>query len=114
MGGLATNRFVSDDLQADYSRKAAFTSLQDMMTRLRGMQFKDRIASEPADFVLTFGGGGRQLIAAWTAGEAREAVVNGATVLLTSRPVYFQPRQARQDAGDLAALCLLNPAGTAK
>ena len=54
-GGLATNRFVSDDLQADYSRKAAFTSLQDMMTRLRGMQFKDRIASEPADFVLTFG-----------------------------------------------------------
>ena len=76
-------------VRADYTRKAAFGALQEMMKRLQGMRFKERVASEPANFVLAFGGAGRTLIAAWTSGEARDAVVNGVTVLLTSRPVYF-------------------------
>jgi polysaccharide biosynthesis protein PslG len=130
--GFATNKFVSDDLQADvlvrmflmnrsfripisiayvavdrteayvpeeertygivradYSPKAAFILLKDMTARLDGLQFRERLASDPADFILAFGDGSRTLIAAWTSGEPRDAVINGTPVPLTSRPIYL-------------------------
>ena len=130
--GFATNKFVSDDLQADvlvrmflinrsfhipitvayvavdrtedyvppeertygivtadYTRKAAFIQLQDMMTRLQDMQFDQRLPSEPADYFLVFKSPTKRLTAAWTSGEPHDATLEGRSVTLTSRPVYF-------------------------
>ena len=130
--GFATNKFVSDDLQADvlvrmflmnlsfgipvtiayvavdrtedyvpteertygivtadYTHKSAFVQLQDMMSRLKGMTFKERLPSDPADYVFVFTGGSQKLVAAWTSGDAHDAALDGRTVRLTSRPVYF-------------------------
>ena len=131
--GFATNKFVSDDLQADvlvrmflmnrsfdipvtiayvavdrteeyvpdeertygivtgdYTRKAAFVQLQDMMARLDGMRFKERLPSDPGDYFLVFTNGSKQLMAVWTSGEAHEADMNGDPVSLTSRPVFLE------------------------
>jgi polysaccharide biosynthesis protein PslG len=130
--GFATNKFVSDDLQADvlvrmflmnlsfniplsiayvavdrteayvpdeertygivtgtYSPKAAFTQLQDLMRRLDGFTFDARLQSDPSDYVLSFRSGSRQLITAWTAGEAHAALIGAQNVWLTSRPAYL-------------------------
>ena len=130
--GFATNKFVSDNLQADvlvrmflinrsfdipvtvayvavdrteeyvpveertygivtadYTRKAAFVQLQDMVTRLQDLKFKERLPSDPADFFLVFTGGAKRLTAAWTSAEPHDATLNGRTVALTSRPEYY-------------------------
>ena len=74
---------------ADYTRKAAFVQLQDMMTRLQNMQFRKRLPSDPADYILEFTNGSQRLTAAWTIGPLHDAAVNRRTVSLTSRPVYI-------------------------
>ena len=76
-------------VNADYTRKAAFVQLQDMMARLKDMQFHERLPSDPADYVLIFTSGSRRLTAAWTSGEPQDAVVESRTVQLSSRPQYF-------------------------
>jgi polysaccharide biosynthesis protein PslG len=75
-------------VRADYTPKAAFTCLQDMMRRLDGMTFKERLPSEPADYLLAFSDGTKTTVAAWTTGEPREAMLKDAPIMLTSRPIY--------------------------
>jgi hypothetical protein len=130
--GFATNKFVSDDLQADvlvrmflinlslgiplsiayvavdrteeyvpeeertygiaradHTPKAAYHSLREMNGRLAGVRFREALPVAPGDVALVFEGAGRRWVAAWTAGEPREAEVAGQTVALTSRPVYL-------------------------
>jgi polysaccharide biosynthesis protein PslG len=77
-------------VRSDYTRKAAFHCLQDMMRRLEGMTFKERLASEPDDYLLAFTDGTKTMVAAWTAGAPREAMLNGTAIPLTSRPIYLQ------------------------
>ena len=131
--GFATNKFVSDDLQADvlvrmflinrsldipvtvayvavdrtedyvppeertygivtanYTPKAAFLQLQDMMARLQDMQFQQRLLSDPADYFLVFANATKRLTAAWTSIEPHDAPLNGRSVALSSRPIYLE------------------------
>lgn len=74
---------------ADYTHKSAFVQLQDMMNRLTAMTFKERLPSDTADYVFLFTSGSKKLLAAWTSSEAHDAAIDGGTVRLTSRSVYF-------------------------
>jgi polysaccharide biosynthesis protein PslG len=130
--GFATNKFVSDDLQADvlvrmflinlslgvplsvaylavdrtedyvpeeertygiaradHSPKAAYHALRKMNDRLRGFRFAEVLPTAPGDVALAFEGAGKRWVAVWTAGDPREAEIEGRTVALTSRPVYL-------------------------
>lgn len=63
-----------------------------MNRHLRGLAFKERLPSDPGDFVLVFAGNGQKAVAAWTAGTPHDLVLGAATVRLTGRPVFLRGR----------------------
>ena len=68
--------------------KPAYQEMQLLTTSLAGKSFLSRLSSNSEDWLLLFGNGTSQTVAAWTTGSSHSVNLYGQSLALTGTPVY--------------------------
>jgi polysaccharide biosynthesis protein PslG len=72
----------------DRNPKPAYAAVKRLTDALQGMRFIRRLESAPGDYLLLFGNGGAQTLAAWTSDVMHPVEVSGKRLLLSGDPQY--------------------------